>query len=267
MARTDELDRRLLDTLAAHDGPAGICPRVPRLAKLLGVSVSTIQRSLGRLEAAGLVERIPVYERDDDLEWKQRQAAGFTGEAPRRQTSNSYRVTPGPGVTPKAETAGHPPVSRLVRDTPERGDLSTPPVGGTTPAHDDGDSNGDTGVEFTRVDLTGADVDRLDRAPGVGKILSTITAGLGDARVLEVRWNDGRHPAYPIRGGREVDLEACSAEDLHRALDQLDRDTCWDGPCPKGCSSRCPARCPPGDHRQCARNCRHCHRHRKGGAR
>jgi Helix-turn-helix domain len=86
------LDRRLLDTLAAHDGPAGICPSIPRLAALLDVSDSSIHRALRRLVAAGQLVRVAVFERDDDLEWKRRDRR--TSHA-RRQTSNTYRLTPG----------------------------------------------------------------------------------------------------------------------------------------------------------------------------
>ena len=91
------VDWRLLDVLAAHRGHAGIYPGVPRLVDALKVSDSTVHRSLRRLVAAGLVERIPVFERDDDPEWQRR---GHRPSHPRRQTSNSYRlasVTPGPG--------------------------------------------------------------------------------------------------------------------------------------------------------------------------
>jgi Helix-turn-helix domain len=230
MAELLDVDRRLFDVLAAHDGPAGICPRVPRLAKLLGCSVSTVQRSLRRLEAAGMVETVPVFERDDILEWKRRLAAGFTGEQPRRQTSNSYRVLPGPGSTPKTEIAGHPPVARPGRATPERGDLSTPPVeerGSEHERHDDDDA---TGGRFTRVDLTRADVDRLDHDPkDASEILATIQAGFGDASVLEVRRNDGKGPTYATARGRLIDLETCPTGDLHQALDQLDRHACSTG--------------------------------------
>jgi len=106
--RTEELDARLLATLAAHLGPAGIYPSVPRLAALLDVSVSTVHRSLRRLVAAGVVERIPVFERDDDPEWRRR---GHLSSHPRRQTTNSYRVTPDPGVTGYPQPAGQTPVS------------------------------------------------------------------------------------------------------------------------------------------------------------
>ncbi len=249
---TAELDRRLLDTLAAHEGPAGICPRVPRLASLLDVSVSTVQRSLRRLVEAGLIERVPVYERDDDVEWKQRLAAGFCGERPRRQTSNSYRVTPGPGVTPKTKSAAQTPVSRVVRDTPERGDLSTPPVGGTTPASDDDEQDRDTGVAHCQapgecwpayandlyyqgpgrlaapprrrqladppIALHVPKAEQLDHDPKQSEILAALRAGLGEAEVLEVR----RHPTYRNTWGKTLDLETCSAKALHGAVVNLE---------------------------------------------
>jgi DNA-binding transcriptional ArsR family regulator len=85
------VDWRLFDVLAAHRGRAGIYPAVPRLVDALKVSDSTVHRSLRRLAAAGLVERIPVFERDDDPEWQRR---GHRTRHAKRQTSNSYRRAP-----------------------------------------------------------------------------------------------------------------------------------------------------------------------------
>jgi DNA-binding transcriptional MocR family regulator len=84
------LDHQILGLLAAHDGPAGICPSLARVADKLGVSRRHVRRRLAELEAAGLVERVAVFERDDDPEWQRR---GRRPSHPRRQTSNSYRLS------------------------------------------------------------------------------------------------------------------------------------------------------------------------------
>jgi hypothetical protein len=85
-----DLDRRLLDVLAAHQGPGGIYPTVGRLAGVVGCSRRHARRRLAELESAGLVERVAVHERPDDAEWTRR---GRPSQGPGRQTSNSYRLT------------------------------------------------------------------------------------------------------------------------------------------------------------------------------
>jgi hypothetical protein len=49
------------------------------------------------LEAAGLVERVAVFERPDDPEWTQR---GRRQSHLNRQTNNSYRLTAPPRSCP-----------------------------------------------------------------------------------------------------------------------------------------------------------------------
>jgi hypothetical protein len=83
------IDDRILDILAAHHGPAGICPSIPRLGKLLGVSGRYVRKRLETMEDAGIVRRIHVFERDDDREWQQR---GHRSSHLGRQTSSSYRL-------------------------------------------------------------------------------------------------------------------------------------------------------------------------------
>jgi hypothetical protein len=101
-----DLHRRLLDILAAHDGSAGICPSVPRLAGLVGRTPRHVRRVLAELESAGLIVRVPVFEHDDDLEWKRR---GRRSSHPRRQTSNTYRMSGDPPDMELSTTAGQPP--------------------------------------------------------------------------------------------------------------------------------------------------------------
>jgi hypothetical protein len=131
------IDRRLLDLLAAHQGPAGICPTMTRLAGLVGVTRRYVRERLATLEAAGLVERVAVFERDDDLEWKRRRAAGFAGERPRRQTSNAYRLTgaatpvPTPLGTGPAAVQQHLPLS-TPRNSPNSARSPVPPIEGVS---------------------------------------------------------------------------------------------------------------------------------------
>jgi len=256
---TDELDRRLLATLAAHEGPAGICPRIPRLAALLGVSESTLHRALRRLVAAGQLERIAVFERDDDPEWQRR---GHQGSRPRRQTTNSYRLlvtpgsatlnprlrlTPAPGVTASEETAAQTPVSP---------DFVTP-LEGKEPA-DGGYKGVDEGEhELAPIDIavvldvggqhepSWADL-HLDR----DQILGQLRGQLGEVQVLGTVSNDdperdaklsalhangtpqatprwsNRRPSYKPAGKdtRRLPL-AGDLEDFHAAIDALDDDT------------------------------------------
>jgi hypothetical protein len=111
-SKLDALDRRLLDMLAAHEGRSGIHPGVPRLAELLSVTVRTVQRRLARLESTSYLRRIAVHETPDDAEWQRR---GHRSSHPGRQTSNTYQLStlsPGPGDTEQAGTAGQTPMTR-----------------------------------------------------------------------------------------------------------------------------------------------------------
>lgn len=99
MADLDELDHRLLAQLASY-GPRGIWPGVPELAAKLDHSVRTVQRHLRRLETAGMVRRLDVFERPDDPNWT---ARGRRVQHCGRQTSSTYTLTygvTGPGDTP-----------------------------------------------------------------------------------------------------------------------------------------------------------------------
>jgi hypothetical protein len=227
---TDELDRRLLATLAAHEGPAGICPRVPRLAALLEVSESTLHRALRRLIHAGQLERIPVFERDDDPEWQRR---GHRGSRPRRQTTNSYRLTPAPGVTASRETSAQTPVS------PE----SVTPLEGKEPA--DGGYQGSRDGEYEPAPRESIEVAAVLevgrqhepswaelRLDGDG-ILDRLRGQLDDVEVLSVVANDRPPTDYRTARGRVIDLTGGkrpegkqAVRDLHQALDELVDHTC-----------------------------------------
>jgi hypothetical protein len=254
-----EVDRRLLDTLAAHDGPAGICPAVPRLAGLLGVSESSVHRALRRLVSGGLVERIQVFERDDDLEWKRR---GRRTSHARRQTSNTYRLTPGsqgkvdidtpPGVSPFRETAAQTPVSGVAVDTPvvKESEASTVSRGGGA---------ADTSVSLVSPEPVEISIEPpasalLARSPSKTAILATLAGAFGkdEVEVLSVSPNDGAATDYTTARGRVIDLAGGkrpeskqAVADLHQAVEELDRHTCrW----LNGGSERCTRDRPCGRH-------------------
>jgi DNA-binding Lrp family transcriptional regulator len=222
--RTDEFDRRLLETLAAHQGPGGIYPTVPRLARLLGVHVSTVQRSLRRLEAAALVERTDVFEDENDLEWKRRDhRISHRG----RQTASSYRLVgrgellPAPGSSAFQEPAAQTPVAAD----------SLLPLEGKEPADSGYQGSRDKGErppEPIEVSVEPPESALLDRDPGVSEVLGTLGRAFGDLQVLE-------GPAtYLTARRRLIDLATCPADDLHQAVDQLERHTCKGAPCRDG---------------------------------
>jgi len=239
--RTEDLDRRLRETLAAHQGPAGICPTVPRLAALLGVSVPTVQRALRRLVASGLVERVAVYELPDDEEWQRR---GHRMRHKGRQTSNSYRLTPGlqtldpglrltpgPGVTASRETAAHTPVSP---------DFVTPLEGKDEAVRGyQGVDEGARAPEPFEYSIEPPASAQLDHDPDVPEVLAVVAGAFGPVQVLA-------GPAtYRTARGRHLDLATASGKDLHTAVDQLDTHTCRRT---KGGSERCSLHQPCGRH-------------------
>jgi DNA-binding Lrp family transcriptional regulator len=230
-----DVDRRLLDTLAAHDGSAGICPAVPRLAGLLGVSESSVHRALRRLVAAGLVERVAVFERDDDLEWKRRDRRSSHA---RRQTSNTYRLTPGSEGLAEIDT---PPGVRPFRETPAQ--TPVPGVEADTPVVEEGSRVSGVGsyypTEPIEIAVEPPASALLDHDPSAAEVLATLRANFGDVQVLS------GPTTYRTARGRVIDLAACSVEDLHRAVDQLDRHTCRRA---NGGTERCTPERPCGRH-------------------
>jgi hypothetical protein len=201
----EELDRRLLHTLAAKQGPKGICPKVATLAELLKVSESSVQRSRRRLEAAGLVQRLDVFESDDDPEWQRRAQAGepafYRGRPTRRQTRNAYRLTPGPGVTGYPQNAARDPVSAVDGDTPEGGEGSTPSKarGGRqswlkAKAGLDRKLGRDTGVRDPLDVGRQRDPGGFDHPPSKGEVLAALQGGLGTVEIL-TEWPSETGPA------------------------------------------------------------------------
>lgn len=66
----------------------------------------------------------------------------------------------------------------------------------------------------------------LDHDPTSSEILDALGKASGDVQVLSITPND--HPAavYTTARGREIDLATASTDDLHQAVDQLERHTC-----------------------------------------
>jgi DNA-binding Lrp family transcriptional regulator len=218
--KLDGLDRRLLDVLAAHEGRSGIHPGVPRLAELLGVTVRTVQRHLRGLETTGLVERIAVHEAPEDAEWQRR---GHRISHKGRQTSNTYQLStlsPGPGDTEQAGTAGQTPVTSETMSPLEGKEV-------VQPVREEGVGKAPRAREPIEIAVEPPESALLDHHPDVGEVLDVIGRSCGEVLVLQ-------GPAtYTTARGRQLDLAGPLA-DFHRAVDQLDRDTCMDGGCAPG---------------------------------
>jgi MarR family len=106
------VDWRVLERLAGY-GPRGIWPGVPELAARLGVCRRTVQRSLRRLEAAGRVERVAVFEHPDDDNWT---ARGRRIRHLGAQATNTYRLadsgdTSGTSARAVTRRSGGPPAN------------------------------------------------------------------------------------------------------------------------------------------------------------
>lgn len=66
------------------------------------------------------------------------------------------------------------------------------------------------------------------------QVLDRLRGVFGDAELLELRPNEPAPVTYTTARGRQLDLAGGSLADFHRAVDQLDRDTCMDGGCHPG---------------------------------
>jgi hypothetical protein len=241
------VDWRLLERLGAY-GPHGIWPAVPELARKLGVSDRTVQRALARLEAAGRVERVAVFERDEDPEWLKR---GRPISHARRQTSNTYRlavdarlaVTPEVAATcceqdgaPRVTGPGDTTFDRLSRVSTAHTPVTRPETDssrvtpGTRVSSSSGACRYQGPSEPIEITIEPPRSTLLDHDPTVAEVLAALRGGFGDVEVLS--WP----PApYPTARGRLVTL---TGRDFHRAVDQLNRDTCMHG----GCRPRQPCR-------------------------
>jgi hypothetical protein len=235
------IDDRILDMLAAHDGPVGICPSIPRLGALLGVSGRYVRQRLAALEQAGLVERVPVFERHDDPEWRSR---GRRSSHPGRQTSSSYRVRqfrrpPGTPTNPVGnEDAQVNPPGLAIPDSLVSSALEEKePAGGGYQGVDEGEQApalhepavvpavlevGDQ-HEPSWANL-GLDADG---------ILERLRAQLGDVEALRVAEHGRSATDYRTARGRVIDLTGGTRptsrqaiQDLHQAVDELDSHTC-----------------------------------------
>jgi hypothetical protein len=127
------IDHRILGAMAALQGPEGICPSMRRLAEMVGVSPRHTRRRLVVLEGHGRVERVPVFELDDDPEWQRRRRRS---NHPGRQTSNSYRLTspcpPPPGH--ELSTGSERLPSSTPRTWPQNSEEPCPPLKGKSGA-------------------------------------------------------------------------------------------------------------------------------------
>lgn len=243
-----DLDRRILAVLGGYD-PARVWPSLRTIAQRAGASTRHTRRRLAELEALGEVERVPVFERSSDAEWRRR---GARPSNPGRQTSNTYRLPsksrqcpPPPDMAsdnPPAQPPGHEKAMSGGREVSEAEAVSKAGV-----ADDHGDVRGvdddvwpayadyryyrGPGRRSSRaepwtprdrpIELQVPKVDRLDHDPTKGEILEAIWGGLGPAEVIK----DRRHPTYRNSYRRVVDLETCTPAALHGAVIDLQYGT------------------------------------------
>jgi DNA-binding transcriptional ArsR family regulator len=217
------LDRRILAVLGGF-GQGRAWPTMRTIAHRVGVSPRHVRRRLAVLEAAGLVERVPVFERTDDAEWQRR---GGRPNYPGRQTSNTYRL-PCPGAPDMASSnhAGQPPGHADSMSALESEGGADGGYQGTT----DEDELALTPPELIEVAVEPPASVLLDHRPDVGEVLDVLGRAFGEVLVLE-------GPAtYLTARGRLIDLATCSADDLDLAVEQLQRHTCshHSGPCQAG---------------------------------
>jgi hypothetical protein len=100
------IDDRIVDLLKGHDGPAGICPSLGKLAGILGVTRRYVRKRIAEMEAGGRVERKDVFETQNDPEWQRR---GWEINHPRAQTNSTYRLASyGPRVPTPLGTPTNP---------------------------------------------------------------------------------------------------------------------------------------------------------------
>jgi DNA-binding transcriptional ArsR family regulator len=258
VADLSELDQRILDLLGVYQTAAGAWPRLRTLAERLGVSRRHVRRRLAQLETAGYVTRQTTLERGDDPGWAVR---GLDSRAPGRQTSNLYRLDHVLGPLGHAEMQKTSSTPRTRPESCPTGKPSTDhlPVEGQGVAHDGGEDGDVLGVdaevelaaapavEPRKVVLDPAQCDTWNHDPTEPELRGVLAAAFGDGAKVEVI----PHPTYTTARGRVIDLETCSVDDMHQALDQLERHTCSNGdrcvPCPRhqgpaGASAGC-ARC------------------------
>jgi Helix-turn-helix domain len=229
-----ELDWRILAVLGGYaEGRAW--PTMRTIAGRVGASPRHVRRRLAALEEAGQVERVAVFERSDDPEWQRR---GGRPSYPGRQTSNTYRLRrcPGPPDMDSSNTAGQPhghadSMSALESEGTSRG----------------GYQGVDEG-EFALIPPGPVEIAieppaalQLDHPPSLAELLATLDAGFGHVQVLD---GASRPATYATARGRVIDLATCSAEDLHRACEQLTRHTCVNGACQRDQPCRRHARRP-----------------------
>lgn len=97
-----------------------------KMAAAAGVTVRWVRVRLARMEQLGILERIPVFERNDDPNWKARnRRPEFYGQ----QTSNHYRLRGDPPEVPPGSPAAKRPSSHQL--APPDSALKKPKARGT----------------------------------------------------------------------------------------------------------------------------------------
>jgi hypothetical protein len=241
---------RLLESSARRDQAGRLVAWWPqaKLAAQLGVSVRTVRNLLADLRQPGLDPRHPrgvppglrlglvKVEGTNYLD-------PVTGR--HRLGGNLYVLVDGyiPWSGQQATKKGHltsgdaDPVACLNKEQPEplQGDGS---LGGHWP------TTGNEPSEPVEIAVEPPAALQLDHDPSLAEVLGTLGRAFGPVQVLA-------GPAtYRTARGRVIDLASGPTSDLHQAIDQLQRHTCWRR---KGGSERCTPRRPCGRHARRAR--------------
>jgi helix-turn-helix protein len=240
------VDHRLLAALAAHNGPQGIHPSTDRLASDVGVSRRYVFLRLARLEDLGLIERVPVFESEDNPEWQRR------GRAPwhkGRRTTKSYRLRTGGqfiGPYERRPPADQPQVlTNGAAQTPMNsvGQGRAPVHSKTEVSKKQGESRYQGLPGPVEIVIEPPAAMQLDRDPTPAEVLATLEEAFGPVHVEQ--WpedHDPPRPAYTMARGRVVDLEHAGLADFRAVVDRLVKprlgetwhvaggvDTCSDG--------------------------------------
>lgn len=206
-----------------------------KLAARLGVSVRTLQNLLADLRQPGPDPRHPKRAAGLRLGLVRVEPTTYRDQATGRHRlgGNLYVLDPGQHARLKAAVTSS-----------DSGDVACLNKGTPLSLEREVSSPGVTGVSSTEAPPVPAVLEvgqqrplqRLEYDPTRGEVLAALEAGLGPVEVMAEWRNDQPpgHPTYTTARGRVLDLADGSLADFHRAVDQLDRDTCRDGGCHPG---------------------------------
>lgn len=170
------IDWRILGYLGSY---ASAYPSLATVARDLDVTRRWVRQRLALLEAAGYVERVPVFERPDDAQWL---ARGRQVEHKGRQTSNTYRLAATRGDTPrKSGQTGNPQVSATANRANVSASLPTSTAVATTVSR---------GGEWRwHIKFADGVLPQLDHDPTRSELLGTLESAFGPVQVRK-QWRN-----------------------------------------------------------------------------